>query len=131
MDGIRNVQFAVPEKLGKAKDQLKKVTWPMIVEAGITHYQNTNGTEKPEEEKTSENYYFRLDKEEKVLVREFDLLADNQWVMKPFEEIPIGATFRTRDDAAVLSVEGYKRFVRVGDPFVKDGQNYVEVTAIK
>jgi hypothetical protein len=133
---IRNIQFAVDGETGERKDLLKKVTWPMIVEAGLAHYENEKEpsepapTESAEQPPSAEKYYLMIEPA-KGVHREFDALREDRWITVPFEEIKIGETFRVRDDANVLMVQGFKKFRRDGDPLTREGYEYVEVVALK
>ncbi|HUX78504.1 MAG TPA: hypothetical protein VMW10_01980 [Alphaproteobacteria bacterium] len=67
-------------------------------------------------------YYFKITKPGTVLTREFDMLATvfdgnndyvRTWKPIPFDEIPLDAIFRVRDDGVVLNLAGYKRFRKI------------------
>lgn len=120
---IRNIQFAVDGETGTRKDNLGKgVTWLKVVEAGIAALEGAS--EEKEEAPEAPKYKFRIAPDDGVLVREFDILKDNQWRTVPVDDIQIGDSFRVRDDGRVLEFENFKRFVKYDD-VLKDSNGYI------
>ena len=100
----------------------------------------TDATPPPEESPNHNIYYFKVTKPDTTLKREFDILATTfteqneptrTWKTVPFDEIPLDAIFRVRDDGVILNLSGFKRFRKVGTIEQYEGFERAKVEVFK
>lgn len=143
--GVRSVQCVIDTDLGERKDKLKNVTWMKIIEDGIKANENKaiSSSVKAEDKPLNEpvkvekdiEWYLKLEKEDTVLIREFDVLKGDMFMTVPLHEIMVGNEFRVRDDGKVLVQDKIKLFKRIAkdeqNEWKKDGFTYFLVKGVK